>query len=112
MTIQRIGAYAFLLGLLLSVIFALIPSINAANWVPIVLLVLGIIIGLLNIEDKNISLFLLASIVLIATSATPLHTLPLVGSFLQKLILNFVNFVMPAALIVSIVAIIRIANSK
>ena len=112
MTIQRIGGYAFLLGLLLSVIFALIPSINTANWVPIVLLVLGIIIGLLNIEDKNISLFLIASIVLIATSSTPLHTLPLIGSFLEKLILNFVNFVMPAALIVSIVAIIRIANSK
>jgi ATP synthase protein I len=112
MTIQRIGGYAFLLGLLLSIIFALIPSINTSNWVPIVLLVLGIIIGLLNIEDKNITLFLLASIVLIATSATPLNTLPIVGSFLQKLILNFVNFVMPAALIVSVVAIIRIANSK
>lgn len=112
MTIQKIGVYTFLLGLLLSIIFALIPSVTGTSWAAVVLLVLGFVVGLLNIEDKDITPFLLASIVLIATSATPLHTLPIIGNLLEKVVLNFANFVSPAALIVSIVAIIRIINSK
>ncbi len=112
MSIQKIGGFAFLLGILISIAFALIPGLDATNWVPFVLLILGIIVGLLNIEDKDIQLFLIASIVLIATSATPLNTLPVVGSILNRLIINFVTFVSPAALIVSIVAIIKVANTK
>jgi hypothetical protein len=112
MSLQRIGGFAFLAGLIISIIFALIPGLDVANWVPFVLLILGIVVGLLNIEDKDIGLFLIASIVLIATSATPLNTLPIIGNLLNKVVLNFVTFVSPAALIVSIVAIIKIANSK
>ncbi|MDD3244591.1 MAG: hypothetical protein PHU47_00385 [Candidatus ainarchaeum sp.] len=112
MTIQRLGAYAFLIGILFSIVFAIFPSLTGVTWVTLILLLLGILIGLLNIEDKDIIPFLLAAIVLIATSATPLGTLPLVGAFLHRVVVNFVSFVSPAALIVSIVAILRIANSK
>ncbi len=112
MSLQKIGGYAFLLGILIAIIFALIPGLDGTSWVPFVLLILGIIVGLLNIEDKDIGLFLIAAIVLIATSATPLNTLPIVGPMLSRIVLNFVTFVSPAALIVSIVAIIKVANTK
>lgn len=112
MSLQRIGGYAFLLGLIISILFALIPGLDVTKWVPFVLLILGIVVGLLNIQDKDIGLFLIASIVLIATSATPLNTLPIIGNLLNKVVLNFVTFVSPAALIVSVVAIIKIANTK
>lgn len=112
MSIQKIGGFAFILGIIISIIFALIPGLDAVTWVPFVLLILGIIVGLLNIEDKDLELFLIAAIVLIATSATPLNTLPVIGSLLNRIVINFVTFVSPAALIVSIVAIIKVANTK
>jgi len=111
MNIQRIGAYAFLLGILASIVFGLIPKLSGVEWVAIVLVILGIIVGLLNIEDKNVTLFLVATITFLATSAS-LNALPVLGDILRTIITNFIHFVSPAALIVSIVAIIRVSNSN
>ena len=111
MRLQKLGAYAFLLGVLVSIIFGLIYTINTTTWVTVVLIILGIIVGLLNIADRNVTLFLIASIAFIATS-TSLNALPLLGDILRSIIVNFIHFVSPAALIVSVVAIIRIANAK
>ncbi|MDD3177915.1 MAG: hypothetical protein PHR26_00170 [Candidatus ainarchaeum sp.] len=109
--LQKIGAYAFLLGILISIIFGLISSLTNASWVQIVLIVLGLVVGLLNIEDRNISLFLIATIAFIATS-TSLNSLPIIGSIFRNVLVNMIHFIAPAALIVSIVAIIRVANNK
>jgi hypothetical protein len=110
MSIQRLGGIAFLIGLFLCFVFALIS--DYAPWITITLLLLGIIVGLLNIKDKDTNQFLLASIVLIATSATPVGDLPAIGGFLQNLVTNFASFVGPAALIVSIFVIVKIAHIK
>jgi hypothetical protein len=110
MKLSRIGAVAFLTGLLFCIILALIPIHTIT--VTIILLVLGLIVGFLNIKDKDTNQFLLASIVLIATSATPVGDLPVIGAFLQRTIFNFASFVGPAALVVSIYVIIKIANFK
>jgi len=110
MNLQKIGAYAFLLGILASIIFGLIYN-SSVTWVTTVLIILGLVVGLLNIEDRNISLFLIGSIAFIATS-TSINALPVIGDLLRGILSNLVHFVGPAALIVSIVAIIRVANTK
>jgi hypothetical protein len=110
MNLQKIGAYAFLLGILISIIFGLLYT-SSVKWVTTILIILGIIVGLLNIEDRNISLFLIATISLIATS-TSLNALPVIGEIVRNILFNLVHFVAPAALIVSIVAIIRVSNSR
>jgi len=110
MNLQRIGAIAFLTGLFFCVLLALIPL--HTNIVTISLVVLGLIVGFLNIKDKDTNQFLLASLVLIATSATPVGNLPLVGAFLQAVVFNFASFVGPAALVVSIYVVIKIAKFK
>jgi len=111
MGLQKIGTYAFLAGILISIIFGLIPSVNSESWVAITLIILGLIVGLLNIEDRNISLFLISSIAFVVTS-TSLSALPVIGNILNGILTDFVQFVTPAALVVSIVAIIRVSNSK
>jgi hypothetical protein len=111
MDFQKIGAYAFLFGILISIIFGLIYSTSNPSWVPIALIILGLVIGLLNISDRNVSLFLIASIAFIATSNS-INALPVIGELLRGILINLVHFVGPAALIVSIVAIIRVANTK
>ena len=109
MSIQRLGGIAFLIGLFLCIIFAFL---SPAVWITITLLLLGFVVGFLNIKDKDTNQFLLASIVLIATSATPVGDLPAIGGFLQNLVINFASFVGPAALIVSIFVIVKIAHIK
>jgi len=111
MKLEKIGAYAFLVGILISVIFGLIYQMAHPVWLSTVLIILGLIVGLLNIEDKNISLFLIASITFIATSNS-INAIPVIGDVLRGILVNLVYFVAPAALIVSIVAIIRVSNSK
>lgn len=111
MKLQKIGAFAFLGGILLSVIFGLIYGNQHPDWLSTVLIILGLVVGLLNIEDKNISLFLIAALTFIATSNS-VNMIPVLGDVLRGILVNLVYFVAPAALIVSIVAIIRVSNSK
>ena len=111
MNIQKIGAYAFLLGILISIVVGIIPSISQSTWISTVLIILGLVVGLLNIADKNVNLFLLATITFIATS-TSINSLPVLGDVFRDIFRNLIHFVSPAALVVSIVAIIRVSNSK
>ena len=110
MSIQRLGGIAFLIGLFFCVLLASVSEY--ATWITITLLLLGFVVGFLNIKDKDTNQFLLASIVLIATSATPVDKIPAIGDFLQRIVINFASFVGPAALIVSIFIVIKIAHSK
>ncbi|MEI8364436.1 MAG: hypothetical protein WCF78_03185 [archaeon] len=111
MQLQKLGAFSFLAGILIAIIFGIIPSLTNLTWVAIVLMILGVLVGLLNVDDKNISLFLLAAISLVAMS-TSLNAMPVIGGMLRSIIVNLVQFIGPAALIVSIVAIVRVSNSK
>ncbi len=110
MKIQSIGAIAFLTGLIFCILLALVPLHTTI--ITVILLVLGLIVGFLNIRDKDTTQFLLASIALIATSATPVGDLPIVGTFLQAVVYNFASFVGPVALVVSIYVIIKTIKLK
>lgn len=110
MKLEKIGAIAFLTGLIFCILLALMPIHTTI--VTMTLMFLGLVVGFLNIKNKNTNQFLLASIVLIATSSTPIGDLPLVGSFLQAVVYNFARFVAPAALVVSIFLVITIAKIK
>ncbi|HRT02701.1 MAG TPA: hypothetical protein P5513_02030 [Candidatus Diapherotrites archaeon] len=111
MNLQKIGAFAFLVGVLMSIIFGLIPGISELQWIYILLIILGIVVGILNISDKNLSLFLLAVLTFIATS-TSLNMLPIIGTVIRNINTNLLHFLCPAALVVSVIAIIRVANAK
>jgi len=111
MQLQKLGTLSFLLGILIAIVFGIIPGFRNVTWVVVVLMILGILVGLLNVEDRNISLFLLAAISLVAMS-TSLNAMPIIGGMLRSIMNNLVQFVGPAALVVAIVAIIRVSNSK
>lgn len=110
MKFQKIGALAFLTGLFFCIFLAFMPIHTSI--VTIILLTLGLIVGFLNIKDKDTNQFLIASLVLIATSATPVKDLPIIGNYLQAIVLNFASFVGPVALVVSIYVVIKIAKFK
>jgi hypothetical protein len=104
------GHYAFLVGVLLAVVAALIPSLQAATWLPWVLIVLGLIVGFLNITAKETTEFLVATIALMAVGTGGLSAVPAAGAVVLGILKNLVAFVAPAALVVALKAIYALAG--
>lgn len=71
---NSIGAWAFLVGVILAIIIALIKVFSIDAFVKfnqlfyIILLVMGVIIGSINVRSKDINTFLLAGTVIVIAS--------------------------------------------
>jgi len=76
MNLEKIGKWAFIIGLVIAVLAGLFFQPAWAVWV---LAILGVIVGLLNITAEDTRGFLLAAIAL-TLSATALNTIPIVGT--------------------------------
>jgi hypothetical protein len=61
--LSKIGFWAFIIGLILAIVGGLVAHDNAA--VVVILIVLGLVVGLLNVTGKEIMLFLVATVALI-----------------------------------------------
>ncbi len=118
---QQIGGWAFIIGVLLAIIAgALIASGQAvilgvaAPWVSLILVILGIVVGFLNLKDKEIDKFLIASLVLLALAGTAggMSVIPIVGIYLAAIVQQVSIFVAPAAVIGAIKAIYSLASEQ
>ena len=113
MDTKKLGGYAFLLGLVVAVASGLAASAVAqyATTISIVLVVLGLIVGFLNIADKEITAFLVAAIALTASALIAGSLLRLdtvvngLGTALSGAVINIGVFVAPAALVVAVKAV-------
>jgi hypothetical protein len=114
--LQQVGIYAFLIGIIIAILAGIAGGAIAAYSGPValVLVILGLIVGLLNITDKNISGFLIAAIALMVVGSANLVTIDTIvlglGTILQAIVTNIVVFVAPAALVVALKAIWNMAR--
>lgn len=106
---EKIGGWAFLIGVILAVILGLFGSLTATlGWV---LVVLGLIVGLINITEKESSPFMTAGAVLVIVSAlsgNALGSLPYLSGILNALTALFV----PATIVVAIKTVFSYAKSR
>lgn len=103
--LTTIGHWALIIGIVLAVIagFAAIPSL------PVILFVLGLIVGLLNIKERESTPFLVAVIALLLIGVAGLQLgrlTPIVVSILN----NFIAFVAAAGLVVALKQVIVIVK--
>lgn len=111
-----IGAWAFLIGVVLAVTIGVIQVGMEAeiNWVYALLAILGIFIGLMNMGDKDIDKFLLASIALVIVSymgQSALKVASRVGLMMGTVLLALLVMVIPATIIVAIKAVFSVSKS-
>lgn len=126
MVSQKVGSYAFLLGVVIAVLAGLVQLVELvlgtvlipgiAPWIAIVLVVLGLIVGLLNIHDKHVSDFLIATIAvamigLVALNPAIMVVDPIV-SVINAIIGNVVTLAAPAALVVGLKQIFSLAKEQ
>ena len=105
---DKIGYYAFIVGVVIALIAGLITDIPVIGpYVPLILVVLGLVVGFLNVSDKETDKFLLAAIALVLVGAisADLGQIPFVGNYLGSIVSQIAVFVAPAALVVAIKAI-------
>jgi len=103
-----LGKWAFLIGLVLAVIIGLFSTVEGTY--AIVLVVIGLIVGLLNVADEEVMPFLMSGAVLIIASAFGgelLSSVKYVGSVFDALLAVFV----PATVIVAIKNVFSLARN-
>lgn len=109
-----IGAWAFLVGIILAVISGIFlgsgkVDMTTNQWFTITLGVIGLIIGFVNIAEKEVNSFLYSGIILILTSFFGLSimaTIPFASEILASLLIIFV----PAIIIVAIKNVFSLAK--
>ncbi len=119
-----VGAWAFLIGVILAIIIGLLPALKvtlstAANSTILALLViLGIIVGLLNVTNRDSGTFLLAAVSLVIVSfagvsglsdATILQ-IPL-GTIVKDLMGALLVLFTPAAIIVALKTVFAVSKA-
>ena len=114
-----LGAYAFLVGVILAVIMGLlqksITGSSASNIPYIILVILGVLVGSLNVGDKDSMTFLFASVSLVIVSGFGQSALiyvasvPVLSSLSAILAALLVMFI-PATIIVSLKTVFSIAQ--
>ncbi len=110
-----IGAWAFLAGVILAVIVGLFGSIQS-NWPYVLLVLLGLLIGFLNVGDKDSMTFLMASLALVIVGGLGNNTLIFISnispilSTLSTIMSSLLVLFVPATIIVALKTVFSIAR--
>jgi len=101
------GGWAFIIGVVLAVIFGFVmPS---GSWFPWLMVVIGLIIGLLNVTDAETQPFLMAGTILVIVSALGgdvFSSTQFLGTILNNNLMLFV----PATIIVALKSVFGLAR--
>ena len=106
----QLGAWAFLIGVIIAVLVGIIPNIVIGTALATTLVVIGLIVGLFNIADKEVTPFLLSAVSLVIVGSfgsIALSVIPQVAAILNALLMLFV----PATVIVALKEVFSIARA-
>ncbi len=115
MSYEKLGGWAFILGVVIAIIAGLASgALDAisAGYVTLALVVLGLIVGFLNIGDKEVNNFLIAAIAVVLLGTANLAVIPLIGIYLASMVLNVAAFVAPAALVVALKSVYNLSSKS
>jgi len=111
---KKVGHWAFIAGIVIAVIAGVAGQQylgTYSTYVNILLVLLGLVVGYLNIQQKEMQTFLIATIALMLVRSAGFETIPQIGSYLKDILLYITIFVAPAALIVALKAVYELGKS-
>lgn len=101
MSQSKLGRWAFIIGIVISVLLGFMTFVYST----LVLVILGLIVGFMNVTEKEAQKFLVATIALIVIGIAGLQAFSIWGSLyivLQNVLTSFVIFVAAASVVVAI----------
>lgn len=114
---SKMGQWSFIGGVIIAVIVGLFSGnipVSVQGWLVLLLVVLGLIVGLLNITERETTPFLVAAAALLITGIATkesLNLIPVIGGYFQAVVQNIAVFVTPAAIVVALKAIKSLAEN-
>jgi len=116
---KRFGHYSFVIGILLAIILGIASSARFSTGTQTaltsLLILLGVMVGILNITGKETREFLLTTAVLVivaSLSINLLRSVAYVGFVLGDLFSAMLAFTVPAVIVVCIKNIWRLSKTK
>jgi hypothetical protein len=109
MNLVNIGHWAFVVGLIIAVIAGLGGQMD---WLVPALIVLGLIVGFLNVTEKESTAFLVGVIALLVIGMASLETIGSIGEKMALILSNVVTFVAGAGLVVAVKQVLGIAKKS
>ena len=106
---DKVGRIGFIVGVVVSILAGFVNSI----YIFPALTVLGLIVGFLNVQAKEVQSFLLAAISLVIISAfgsAQINALPVVGATMGRIYTALLTFVAPATIIVALKSLYGLAS--
>ncbi len=120
MDTEKVGEYAFLAGMAVAILAALGGTYAAAaiasvaGYVPMLLVLLGVVVGLVNVAEKNATAFIVAAIALVTAGTASFTAIDVaqLGALLNGIVTNLAALASPAAVIVAAKAIYAHASGQ
>jgi hypothetical protein len=107
---HRLAHYAFFVGLLICIVAGFFRNVVAPEVLITTLVILGFLVGLFNLTAKETVPFLVASIALMLAGIVNLGLIPGIGLYLRSILSNIVVFVVPAAILLGMKTIWKLAS--
>ena len=107
---KQIGNYSFIIGVIVAVVLGLAaPQIgSAAAWLWSLLVVLGLVVGFLNVSGKETKEFLWVTVALVVVSYAgsaqidKWQNVQFIGLYLSGVFNSILAFVIPASVVVAL----------
>ena len=119
MNTEKLGRWAFIAGVIIAIIAGIAGAVSdpMGGWVPLIMLILGIIVGLTTITEKETTPFLVAAIALLVANGGRAFLLlndvmPGLGTAIDTILVTLAAFVAPAAIIMAVKAIYNIGRTR
>lgn len=117
---KQIGNYSFIIGVIVAVVLGLtIPALEAATpWLQSLLVVLGIVVGFLNVSGKEIKEFLWVAVVLVvvayagSSQISDWDKVKYIGPYLKGIFNSILSFVVPATIVVGLKEVWELAKGE
>ncbi len=107
---KQIGNYSFIIGVIIAVVLGLAaPKLGTATpWLWSLLVVLGLVVGSLNVAGKETKEFLWVTVALVVVAfagsaqITSWDKVQLIGPYLRGIFDSILAFVVPASVVVAL----------
>ena len=106
---RKIGNYSFIIGVIIAVVLGLAAPMlgEATPWLTSLLIVLGLVVGFLNVSSKETKEFLLVAVALVivafaGSASGTLGGVLYIGQYLQGMFDAIMAFVVPATVVVGL----------
>jgi len=114
-----IGAWAYIIGMIIAVALGVFSTLPGMTWLLTILIVMGLIVGFLNVNEKETSAYLLAAVSLVIVTSFgggvigtigDGTSLVWLGNALQGVLNAMTVFIVPATIVVALKAIYALAK--